>query len=103
MVSGSRKSSPSVDADRDTGLFNPAVALGLAMIGAVTWVRCGLVIIAQILGAMSSAAVVSALFPGELNVSVTLGENTNTAQGLCESSSTCTSTLVGASLTSASY
>ena len=69
------------------GLFNPAVTLGMALIGAVTWTRAGLVFLAQMLGSMSSAAVVSALFPGPLNVSTTLGGGTSVAQGLCEWSS----------------
>lgn len=64
------------------GLFNPAVTLGMALIGAVGWVRAGLVFIAQILGAMSASGVVSALFPGPLNVSTTLGGNASIAQGL---------------------
>ncbi|KAF2773978.1 aquaporin-like protein [Teratosphaeria nubilosa] len=64
------------------GLFNPAVTLGMALIGAVPWVRAGLVFIAQILGAMASAAVVSALFPSALNVSTTLGGDTSIARGL---------------------
>lgn len=34
------------------GLFNPAVTLGMALIGAVTWTRAGLIFIAQILGSM---------------------------------------------------
>lgn len=55
----------------------------MALIGAVTWPRAGLVFISQILGATSSAAVVSALFPSDLNVSTTLGGNTSTVQGLC--------------------
>lgn len=64
------------------GLFNPAVTLGMALIGAVTWARAGLIFIAQILGAMASAAVVSATFPGALNVSTALGGGTSIARGL---------------------
>jgi hypothetical protein len=45
------------------GLFNPAVALGLALIGCISYTRLAVVFIAQILGAIASAAVVSALFP----------------------------------------
>lgn len=66
------------------GLFNPAVTLGMALIGGLKWVRAGVVALAQLLGAMASAAVVSALFPGPMNVSTTLGGNTSIAQGLCE-------------------
>jgi aquaporin related protein len=65
------------------GLFNPAVTLGMALIGAVTWTRAGLIFIAQILGSMASSGVVSALFPGPLNVSTALGGNTSIVQGLC--------------------
>ncbi|EME86968.1 uncharacterized protein MYCFIDRAFT_120962, partial [Pseudocercospora fijiensis CIRAD86] len=64
------------------GLFNPAVTLGMALIGAVTWVRAGLIFVAQILGAMASAGVVSALFPGPLAVSTTLGGGTSITRGL---------------------
>ncbi|KAL9082864.1 MAG: hypothetical protein Q9165_008749 [Trypethelium subeluteriae] len=59
-----------------------AVTLGMALIGAVTWVRAGLVFISQILGAMCAAAVVSALFPGPMNVKTTLGGGTSIARGL---------------------
>ncbi|KAM0713558.1 hypothetical protein Q7P37_010520 [Cladosporium fusiforme] len=64
------------------GLFNPAVTLGMALIGAVGWVRAGLIFVAQILGSMASAGVVSAMFPGPMNVSTTLGGNTSVTQGL---------------------
>jgi len=54
----------------------------MALIGGVTWVRAGLAFIAQILGSICSAAVVSALFPGPMNVNTTLGGGSSTAQGL---------------------
>ena len=63
-------------------LFNPAVTLGMALIGAVGWTRALLVFISQILGAMACSGVVSALFPSPLNVSTTLGGGTSVAQGL---------------------
>lgn len=44
--------------------------------------RSVLVVLAQILGGICAAAVVSALFPGPLNVATTLGGGANTAQGL---------------------
>lgn len=66
------------------GLFNPAVTLGMALIGAVGWVRAGLVFLAQILASMASAGVVDAMFPGPMNVSTTLGGGTSIAQGLCK-------------------
>jgi aquaporin rerated protein, other eukaryote len=64
------------------GLFNPAVTLGLCLIGAVPWARGGLVFIAQMLGAMASAGVVKGLFPGPLAVTTSLGGTTSLAQGL---------------------
>ncbi|KAI4156625.1 MAG: hypothetical protein LQ340_000128 [Diploschistes diacapsis] len=64
------------------GLFNPAVTLGMCLIGALTWLRGGLLFVTQMLGAMCAAAVVSALLPGPLTVQTTLGGNTSLAQGL---------------------
>lgn len=45
------------------GLFNPAVTFGLMLIGCLSWTRAAVVIIAQIIGSIASAGVVSALFP----------------------------------------
>ncbi|KAL1597363.1 Aquaporin-1 [Nothophoma quercina] len=64
------------------GLFNPAVTLGLYLIGALTTVRAILCFIAQMLAGMCAAAVVSAMFPGDLNVSTTLGTGVSIAQGV---------------------
>ena len=58
------------------------VTLGLCTIGAVPWVRGGLVFISQMLGAMASAGVVKATFPGPLAVTTTLSGGTNKAQGV---------------------
>lgn len=52
------------------------------MIGAVGLVRGVLVFISQILGSMAAAGVVSALFPGPLNVSTTLGGGASIARGV---------------------
>ena len=54
------------------------------MIGAITWIRAGLVFIAEILGSMCSAAVVSALFPGPLAVTTSLNGTTSVARGFCK-------------------
>jgi len=64
------------------GLFNPAVTLGMALIGAIGWIRAILVFISQILGSMAAAGVVLATFPGPMNVSTTLGGGTSVVQGL---------------------
>lgn len=60
---------------------NPQVTLGLALIGACEWIRAFLVIMAQILGAIAAAAVVSGLFPGPMAVRTTLGSGTSIARG----------------------
>ncbi|TID17101.1 aquaporin-like protein [Venturia nashicola] len=66
------------------GLFNPAVSLGLALIGAISWKRFPVVVIAQILGAIAAAGIVSCLFPGPLAVRTTLSTlpATSTQRGL---------------------
>lgn len=64
------------------GLFNPAVTLGLCLIGAVGWIRGFLVILTQIVGAIAAAGIVSCLFPGPLNVRTTLGSDTSIVRGL---------------------
>ncbi|KAH6855483.1 aquaporin-like protein [Chaetomium sp. MPI-CAGE-AT-0009] len=74
------------------GLFNPVVALALFLVGGPSVIRLGVVghsvirlvvvVIAQFLGGIVAAAVVSALFPGPLTVTTTLGGGANIAQGL---------------------
>ena len=61
------------------GLFNPAVSLGLALIGAIGFLRMGVAIAAQILGAIAAAAVVSGLFPGPLLVQTRLSKYPETS------------------------
>ncbi|GAB7345510.1 hypothetical protein MBLNU457_3828t1 [Dothideomycetes sp. NU457] len=64
------------------GLFNPAVTLGMCIIGALPWVRGGLLFVVQIMGGLTAAALVSCMFPGPLNVRTTLGGGTSIVQGL---------------------
>ncbi|KAH7084741.1 aquaporin-like protein [Paraphoma chrysanthemicola] len=64
------------------GLFNPAVTLGLYLIGAITPIRAGLCFISQMLAGMCAAAVVSAILPGPLNVSTNLGAGVTPAMGV---------------------
>ncbi len=54
----------------------------MCLIGAVPWLRGLFIFIAQIIGGICAAAVVSALFPGPLSVATTLAGGTNIAQGL---------------------
>jgi len=64
------------------GLFNPAVSIGMMVVGALPYTRGALVIVAQILGGIAASAVISALLPGDLNVRTSLGGGTSVVRGL---------------------
>ncbi|WWC99730.1 hypothetical protein V866_006635 [Kwoniella sp. B9012] len=64
------------------GLFNPAVSLGMVLVGALTPLRGALLTFSQILGGITGAAIIQAITPGTLNVRTTLGGGTSIAQGL---------------------
>ncbi|KAF1365969.1 aquaporin [Lizonia empirigonia] len=64
------------------GLFNPAVTVAMALIGAITWLKAALLIVAQLFGAMAAAGVVSATFPGPLAVRTRLSAGTSITRGL---------------------
>lgn len=64
------------------GLFNPSVTLALFLVGGLSAIRSVIVVVAQLLAGMAAAGVVSALFPGPMDVETTLGGGANVAQGL---------------------
>ncbi|ESZ94199.1 hypothetical protein SBOR_5425 [Sclerotinia borealis F-4128] len=64
------------------GLFNPAVTMGMCLVGALPYFRGLLLIIAQILGGITAAAIVSCLFPGPITFRTSLGGGTSIVQGL---------------------
>ncbi|KAA8902682.1 aquaporin-like protein [Sphaerosporella brunnea] len=64
------------------GLFNPAVTFAFWLTGNLSFLKAFVIFGAQMLGGMTAAAIVSALFPGSLDVTTTLGAGTNKAQGL---------------------
>ncbi|KAL9070135.1 MAG: hypothetical protein Q9161_005087 [Pseudevernia consocians] len=64
------------------GLFNPAVTVGMVLIGAISIVRGILLFIIQIVAGIVAAYIVQALFQGKLAVSTTLGGGTTHAQGV---------------------
>ncbi|KAG4431923.1 hypothetical protein IFR05_012593 [Cadophora sp. M221] len=64
------------------GLFNPAVSLDMCLVGALPYTRGALLTIAQILGGITAAAILSALLPGSLTVRTELGGGTSIVQGL---------------------
>lgn len=64
------------------GLFNPAVTVGMCLIGALPWVRGSLLFLTQIIAGIAASALVSCMFPGDLNVQTTLGGGTSIVRGL---------------------
>lgn len=64
------------------GLFNPAVTLGMMVVGATGYVRGILVIISQIVGGIAASGVVYGMMPNELAVRTELGGGTTVVQGL---------------------
>jgi aquaporin related protein len=54
----------------------------MCLIGAIGYVRGLVTFSAQIIGSIVAAGIVSALFPGDLNVRTSLGGNTSIARGL---------------------
>ncbi|CAJ2513855.1 Uu.00g019740.m01.CDS01 [Anthostomella pinea] len=64
------------------GLFNPAVTLGMMIIGAVGYLRGVLIVISQIAGGIAAAAVISGIQPGDLKIATSLGGGTSVVQGL---------------------
>ncbi|KAF2738399.1 aquaporin-like protein, partial [Polyplosphaeria fusca] len=64
------------------GIFNPAVTVALALIGAVDWLKAFLLIITQVVASIAAAGMVSALFPGALTVRTTLNSSTSITRGL---------------------
>jgi aquaporin related protein len=64
------------------GLFNPAVTMGMMIVGATSYMRGALIIVAQILAGIAAAGVVSAMMPNVLAVRTELGGGTTVVQGL---------------------
>lgn len=54
----------------------------MCLVGAVGWLKGAVAALAQILGAISAAGIVSALFPGPLAVRTTLSSETSVVRGL---------------------
>ncbi|ORY83174.1 aquaporin-like protein, partial [Protomyces lactucae-debilis] len=64
------------------GLFNPAVSLGLALVGVITPMRAVLLTIVQCLGAITGAALIQVIIPGPLYVTTRLGGGMSPVRGL---------------------
>lgn len=64
------------------GLFNPAVTLGMMVVGATGYSRGLLIVVSQVLGGIAASGVVSAMMPNVLAVKTELGGGTTVVQGL---------------------
>ncbi|KAH0496312.1 hypothetical protein TgHK011_003683 [Trichoderma gracile] len=64
------------------GMFNPAVTLGLVLVGAVKPLRALYIFPSQLIAAIAAAAVTDGLLPGALGVTNGLGSGTSVVQGL---------------------
>lgn len=56
--------------------------MALGLVGAIGWAKAFLLILAQIVGAIAAAAVVSGLLPGPLAVRTTLADNVSVTRGV---------------------
>jgi aquaporin related protein len=54
----------------------------MALIGAITWVRCALLCVTQTVATIAASYLVHTLFNGGLNVATELGGGTSNAQGV---------------------
>lgn len=64
-----------------SGLFNPAITLGMCFAGTLPWSRGAFVAVSQILGGLTAAGLVSCVFPGELRAETLLGSGTSVVRG----------------------
>jgi aquaporin related protein len=64
------------------GLFNPAVTMGMMIVGATSYMRGALIIVSQIVGGIAASGVVSAMMPNVLAVRTELGGGTTVVQGV---------------------
>lgn len=64
------------------GLFNPAVTLGMVLVGAIPPLRALFLFLAQIVGGIAASAMVKFMFPTQFNVRTTLAGGTSLVQGV---------------------
>lgn len=67
-----------------SGLFNPAITLGMVAEGSLGWKKGVVIAGAQFAGGMAAAGLVSGLLPGQLKAETLLGSGTSIVRGLCE-------------------
>lgn len=61
---------------------NHQVSIGMGIIGALTWARVATLCVVQTIATIVAAYMVSAIFPGGLNVGTALHPNVSIAQGV---------------------
>ncbi|KAK5991905.1 Aquaporin-1 [Cladobotryum mycophilum] len=64
------------------GMFNPAVTLGLVLVGAIKPLRGLIILPTQLVAGIAASAVVSGLLPGPLTVGNALSDGTSIVRGL---------------------
>lgn len=67
-----------------SGLFNPAITMGMCCIGSLGWARGVIISVVQILGGITAAALVSCMFPGPLEAKTLLSPETSITRGFCK-------------------
>jgi aquaporin related protein len=67
-----------------SGLFNPAISLGMVVEGSLGWKKGACIAFAQFLGGLAAAGLVSGLFPGSLKAETLLGSGTSIVRGFCK-------------------
>jgi len=63
-------------------VFNPAIALALAVTGKIPPIRAINLVLSQVVGGITASALVEALIPGPLSVGTRLGGGISIARGL---------------------
>ncbi|KAF3771284.1 aquaporin-like protein [Cryphonectria parasitica EP155] len=64
------------------GLFNPAVTLGMCLVGKVAWIKGIFLAAGQVLGAVVASLLVKIMFPGTYVIQTKLGHGASPLQGL---------------------
>ena len=64
-----------------SGLFNPAITLGMCLVGSLPWSRGACIAVSQMLAGMTAAGLVSCVFPGDLKAETLLGSGTSVVRG----------------------
>jgi aquaporin related protein len=67
-----------------SGLFNPTISFGMMIEGSLGWKKGASIALAQFLGGLAAAGLVSGLFPGHLRAETLLSGSTSIVRGFCK-------------------